>query len=771
MKGRETAMRICAEVLLGSVAVVAFAVPFEVRSDPVIVEAQADQGLHGATVAGGSPSKVHANDWTISIAGGFFEGPLIRLAVELAKVLDDSDNLRVLPVITHGAAENVGDLLYTHGIDVAITYSDDLDQYKKSGAVKNIDQRINYISKLYEEELHIYARPEIKSVSDLEGKKVGFNTNGAGPTVTGAILFERLGIHVQPVFVDNTIGIEKMESGEIAAILHSAEKPNDLFQKLHPTPGFHFVPVEFDRRFADYYVPATLTHDDYPNLIAPGERVDAIAIPAVLAVYNWPRENDRFRRVERFIDYYFARFGKLKESSFAPKWKDVNLAAKVPGWNRYWVADLKLAEVVSASRNARPEGTAMLDGAAQLNRDQVRDFVIQTEKALPLLPGGTRSKMGKVLEGIRHEMTADKVDEPKLRQLLRSVRAICEPDAADLISQGILALLAKFNEQPSRQSATASKDLTVVSVPKLDTLDARPTDPGELRYWDTIKRSEIPADFQAYLNSYPHGQFAVTAHARLDQFAARIPNKSLRDSADPGMPPIRDCAQCPELILIPAGSFAMGTAGSSAFEQPVHHVSISKPFYLGRREVTFDEWDACVAEGGCQYRPDDRGQGRGLRPVTDVDWEDAQAYARWLSRKTGQAYRLPTESEWEYAARAGTTTAYPWGQSVDIDRANCVGCNPQPLKDTVDTGRFPPNGFGLFDMTGNAAEWVEDCWNDSYRSAPPDGSAFIKPQCQERVLRGGSFNNDPSYLRSAARFKYDHDVRYYANGFRVVREN
>jgi TRAP-type uncharacterized transport system substrate-binding protein len=191
-----------------SVALVAFVVPFEVRSDPVTAEARAHEGLHSATVAADNAAKVaRANDWTISFAGGLFEGPLIRLAVELAKALDDGDNLRVLPVVTYGAAENVGDLLYTHGIDVAITYSDDLDEYKKSGAVKNIDQRVNYISKLYEEELHIYARPEIKSLSDLEGKKVGFNTKGAGPTVTGPILFERLGIHVEPIFVDNAIAV------------------------------------------------------------------------------------------------------------------------------------------------------------------------------------------------------------------------------------------------------------------------------------------------------------------------------------------------------------------------------------------------------------------------------------------------------------------------------------------------------------------------------------------------------------------------------------
>jgi formylglycine-generating enzyme required for sulfatase activity len=328
---------------------------------------------------------------------------------------------------------------------------------------------------------------------------------------------------------------------------------------------------------------------------------------------------------------------------------------------------------------------------------------------------------------------------------------------------------ASGGEQVPWQSSAASKDLIITSAHRLpDTAD-----PVELGYWNTIKKSETPADFQAYLDSYPNGRFAALAHARLDEIATKPSDKSREHpQASTGTPPsIRDCTQCPELVLIPSGNFAMGTADQSTFEGPVHHVSIAKSFYLGRREVTFEEWDACHTDGGCPFRPDDRGLGRGPRPVTNIDWEDAKAYVAWLSRKTGHTYRLPTESEWEYAARAGTTTAYPWGQAVDIDRANCAGCNPKPLNNTVDTGRFPPNAFGLFDMAGNAAEWVEDCWNDSYRGVPADGSAFVKPQCQERVLRGGSFNNDPRYLRSAARFKYDYDVRYYANGFRVFREN
>ena len=214
----------------------------------------------------------------------------------------------------------------------------------------------------------------------------------------------------------------------------------------------------------------------------------------------------------------------------------------------------------------------------------------------------------------------------------------------------------------------------------------------------------------------------------------------------------------------------MGSTEVFAFESPVHEITISKPFYMGRREVTFDEWDACLSEGGCQYRPGDRGQGRGLRPASDLDWNDAKAYVAWLSKKTGKTYRLPSEAEWEYAARAGTKTSYYWGNAAEKDRANCAGCNTTPLKNTVATGTFPPNAFGLIDMAGNAAEWVEDCWEDNYKAAPKDGSAFAKPDCRERVLRGGSFNNDQRFVRTAARFKYDYDVRYYTNGFRVVRE-
>ena len=304
--------------------------------------------------------------------------------------------------------------------------------------------------------------------------------------------------------------------------------------------------------------------------------------------------------------------------------------------------------------------------------------------------------------------------------------------------------VAQINGKDQRvwQSQQAPADPVVISGSRPSA--AKPADAG---FWDRIGTSE-PAGRQT------------------------PPEKPVQTPALTEAPalPIRDCPTCPELALVPAGTLMMGSTDGFAFETPVHEVTISKAFFIGRREVTFDEWDACVSEGGCQYQPGDRGQGRGLRPASDLDWNDAKSFVAWLSRKTGKTYRLPTEAEWEYAARAGTKTAFYWGNAIEKDRANCTGCNSQALNQTVATGTFPPNPLGLLDMAGNAAEWVEDCWDNNYKAAPKDGSALTKPDCRERVLRGGSFNNDQRFVRTAARFKYDFDVRYYTNGFRVVRE-
>ncbi len=231
---------------------------------------------------------------------------------------------------------------------------------------------------------------------------------------------------------------------------------------------------------------------------------------------------------------------------------------------------------------------------------------------------------------------------------------------------------------------------------------------------------------------------------------------------------MRDCAECPELVVVPAGSFSMGS--NQPYQRPSHTVSFARPFAIGRYEVTFEEWDACVADSACE-RPSDMGWGRGRNPVVNVSWADAQKYVAWLSKKTRQSYRLPSEAEWEYAARGGgADAAFWWGAVVGVNNANCRGCSAGAADRARPVGSFAANRYGLYDTAGNVAEWVEDCWNDSYRNAPADGAAWREGDCNLRVLRGGSFDSGAAQVQSSARFRYDAYVPYSANGFRVTRE-
>ena len=245
-------------------------------------------------------------------------------------------------------------------------------------------------------------------------------------------------------------------------------------------------------------------------------------------------------------------------------------------------------------------------------------------------------------------------------------------------------------------------------------------------------------------------------------------------AAQQTVPTFRDCPDCPEMVAIPAGTFTMGSPATEArrgdIEGPQHRVTIAKPFALGKYEVTFAEWDACTAAGGCAHRPGDQGWGRGRRPVIDVSWDDAKAYVAWLSRKTGKTYRLPSEAEWEYAARAGTPTRYSWGDEIGSNRANCRGCGSQwDWKQTAPVGSFAPNHMGLHDMHGNVWELVEDCWNGSYNGAPSDGRAWLTGLCRARALRGGSWTDDPGFLRSAYRVGHPTMLPDDGIGFRLAR--
>ena len=231
---------------------------------------------------------------------------------------------------------------------------------------------------------------------------------------------------------------------------------------------------------------------------------------------------------------------------------------------------------------------------------------------------------------------------------------------------------------------------------------------------------------------------------------------------------IQDCPSCPVMLALPAGNFTMGASRGDRSEKPAHKVSINKPFAIGKYEVTVAQWNECHTAGACSYKPDFDPQENS--PIRDISWSDAREYTRWLSTVTQKSYRLPTEAEWEYAARGGTDTTYWWGNEVGAGQADCKNCGGKwDNKSPAAVDAFPANPFGLYGTSGGVWEWVADCWHKTYKGAPKDGTAWSRNDCRENVIRGGAWRNDASYIHSASRFKYDTHVRYLLNGFRVAR--
>ena len=259
--------------------------------------------------------------------------------------------------------------------------------------------------------------------------------------------------------------------------------------------------------------------------------------------------------------------------------------------------------------------------------------------------------------------------------------------------------------------------------------------------------------------------------AVLNSATANEPPSTFRDTLVDGT----HCLFCPDMTILPAGSFTMGSPpderGRRAHEGPQHVVAFDQPFAIGTFEITYAQWDACVDAGGCTHRLVDEGWGRGDRPVVAASWSDTQEYVSWLAMVTGQPYRLPSEAEWEYGARAGTSTAYYWGDHKGDSHTVCQSCGSEwDNFSTASVGSFSPNGFGLHDMLGNAWEWTQDCWNPGYHGAPVDGMPWQSGDCDGRVLRGGAWFSFPVNMRSAVRMRGVVDNRYLSKGFRVARD-
>jgi TRAP-type uncharacterized transport system substrate-binding protein len=299
-----------------------------------------------------SEIRERVNATTIGLAGGLLEGAPIRFATEIARVVSDGGTTHVLPVVTRGPTENVNDLLYLRGIDAAVINSDSLEEYKSQ--VPRIRERITYLLSLFPSELHIFVRPEIKSLADLAGKKVNFNTQGTAAAYSGPLIFSRLGIDVEKTFIPHPIALEQMKRGEIAGVVFVTSKPVDAFAKGKWGDGFKFLPVDFGPKFEDYYLPAALDSTDYPNLIAKGEKIPTISVPTILASFNWRLNSPRYRRVAQFVDELFSRIDKLQSPGFDPKWKDVNLANPVPGLERFQAAQEWLDRKAAVKQSAHP---------------------------------------------------------------------------------------------------------------------------------------------------------------------------------------------------------------------------------------------------------------------------------------------------------------------------------------------------------------------------------------------------------------------------------
>ena len=427
---------------------------------------------------------------------------------------------------------------------------------------------------------------------------------------------------------------------------------------------------------------------------------------------------------------------------------------------RAHIAKLAAAQEPATGAAAIPAATAAESASGQpAAQDPAPAPVDSTPKAMEASLGLGPAERRRIQAGLAslgfEPGLADGLFGPRTRDAIRRYQGEKGSDATGYVTEAEAEALAALGEEAVREQAAARREA-----------ERRADDAA---FAKAMSAGTVEA-FESYPKAFPRG--AHVEHARRLLAEAKRAERARLEKA-PGRR-FRDCPECPELVVVLSGSYRMGSPSWEAGrddEGPVHRFTIVKPFAVGVYEVTFGEWDVCRRGGGCSHNPDDRDWGRGLRPVVNVSWDDAQKYVRWLSRETGERYRLLSESEWEYVARAGTETRYHWGHAIGHNRANCRGCGSRwDARQTSPVGSFSPNAFGLHDVHGNVWEWVEDCWHGDYSGAPRDGGAWtIGGDCSRHVLRGGSWGSGPRGVRSATRIWYTTGSRLNYAGFRVAR--
>ena len=279
--------------------------------------------------------RLNAN--TVAIVSGNPNATYLSIAYDLSDVLDDGDDFRILPVIGKGGGQNIRDVRFLKGVDLGITQSIILDEFRRSNEIGSIDDKIDYIAKLFNEEMHVVVRADsgIDSIDQLDGKMVNFSDIGSGSQLSTRDIFRRLGIHAQEVNMGQGDALEKLKAGKLAATILIAGKPTGAMSKLRIGDGLRFLPVSFAKSLQADYLPAVLGHTDYPGMVEAGHDINTIAVSAVLIAYNWPRDSDRYRRIAKFVDVFFPKLAELQKPPHHPKWRETNLAAVVPGWTRF----------------------------------------------------------------------------------------------------------------------------------------------------------------------------------------------------------------------------------------------------------------------------------------------------------------------------------------------------------------------------------------------------------------------------------------------------
>lgn len=349
-------------VTLAFITLITAAKAQDIEYDPGKVSEGLKAIFQYGTGSAGPRDKLNAN--TLTLISGTIGGTYVQFGADLASVLDNGDNLRVLPIVGRGSVQSVADILYLRGVDLGIVRADTLDYLEKNGYAKNIKSQFTYITKLYNEEMHVIAPKSIRSLQDLNGKTVSVDLPNGGTFVTSLIVFERLGIKPKFVYVEQRIAFEKMKKGEVDAVIAVQGKPSKFISQIKDD-NLHLVPVDYASPLQSDYFPAELTAKDYPNLIGQQERVDTIAVPAVLAAYNWAPKTERYRRLSLFVDAFFKEFPNFQRPPFHPKWKEVSLSAPLQGWLRFPPAQRWLEQ----------------NGGAQQSRAKFDQFLTENQRA------------------------------------------------------------------------------------------------------------------------------------------------------------------------------------------------------------------------------------------------------------------------------------------------------------------------------------------------------------------------------------------------------